>query len=141
MPHYFFRKNEAPHYPFIQNEVSWYFFRKKSAFVSQEIRRNFTFFEYMLRHLGELPQWYCQRYLCSKKMKCLIISSEFLSKVIVKHFVFFWRNNEALGHVTSIIILLMLFLQWKNPVRHYFFRKMMRHLIISSKKMKCFIIF
>ena len=76
-----------------------------------------------------------------KKWSASLFLQNFFCKVIVKNFVFFWRNNEALGHVTSIIILLMLFLQRKNPVRHYFFRKMMRHLIISSEKMKCFIIF
>jgi len=33
----------------------------------------------------------------------------------MRHFIFFWRNNEVLGLVTSIILLIMfLFLWWKN---------------------------
>ena len=33
----------------------------------------------------------------------------------MRHFIFFWRNNEVLGLVTSIILLItFLFLWWKN---------------------------
>jgi len=53
----------------------------------------------------------------------------------MRHVIFFWRNNEALGLVTSRI-LLMLYLQYKNQGNHYFFNNnqrfflIMRHLIL-----------
>ena len=74
----------------------------------------------------------------------------FFSEEIMRHLIFFWINNEVLGLVTSIILWMMLCLQWKNKVPHYFFRKNevpiyffrknMKRIIISSEKMKLLII-
>ena len=84
-----------------------------------------------------------------KKMRCLIISSEkcvaphyffrkkwgaslFLKKKIT---IFCWRSPEALRLVTSLILLLMLFLKWKKLSATLFLQKqMMKCLIFSSEK-------
>ena len=51
----------------------------------------------------------------------------------------FWGNNDALGLVTSII-LLMLFLQWKHWVAHCFLRNKRGASLFLQQKMKCLII-
>ena len=51
----------------------------------------------------------------------------------------FWGNNDALGLVTSII-LLMLFLQWKHWVAHCFLRNKCGASLFLQQKIKCLII-
>jgi len=81
-------------------------------------------------------------------MRCLIISSEkcvaphyffrkkwgaslFLKKKII---IFCWRSTEALRLVTSLILLLMLFLKWKKLSATLFLQKQMKCLIFSSEQ-------
>ena len=62
----------------------------------------------------------------SGKMRCCSIFLQINSicfTEIMRCLIFFWRKNEALWLVTSGVILLMLFLQWKHPAPHSFFRK------------------
>ena len=89
-----------------------------------------------------------------KKMRCLIISSE---KCVAPHYFFrkkwgaslflkkkiimlCWRSTEALRLVTSLILLLMLFLKWKKLSATLFLQKQMKCLIFSSEKMRCLFI-
>jgi len=58
----------------------------------------------------------------------------FFSEEIMRHLIFFWINNEVLGLVTSIILWMMLCLQWKNKVPHYFFRKKWSAYLLLQKK-------
>ncbi len=99
----------------------------------------------------------------SGKMRCCSIFLQINSicfTEIMRCLIFFWRKNEALWLVTSGVILLMLFLQWKHPaphsffrkyevrhyffkkneVSHYFFRKKWSASLFLQQKMRCLII-
>ena len=125
VPHFFFRKQWSTSL-FLQkinthliissekNQAPQYFF-SASLLISSE---KYEVSQYFFR-----KTWGASAFL---QKKISIFSEE-----IMRGFIFFWRNNEALGLVTSII-LLMLFLQWKNQVPN----KKMKHLIIPWEKNK-----
>jgi len=105
-----------------KNQAAHYFFRKKS--------RASLFLQENIEHIIiSTDKNEALHYFFRKKRSTSLFSESnqaFHYFFNNKKLIFFWRNNEVIGLVTSII-LLMLFLQWKNQAPHYFFRtKMLR---------------
>jgi len=84
-----------------------------------------------------------------EKIKCLTMSLKkgwFFFEEIMKHFIFFLRNNDALWLVSSLS-LIYCFSSEKIYEHHYlfrrhvFFKEVMRHFIFLEKKSECLIFF
>ena len=85
VPHYFLKKNEAPHYFFRKKWGSSLFLQKKkdsSIFLQEKMRLLIIYSE-----KNEAPHYYFRE----RQSASLLLQEK-----IMRHFIFFWRNTEAL---------------------------------------------